>query len=154
MPLSIGDPAPDFDCVAHNGQRVRLADYLGKQPIVLFFYPRDNTSVCTKEACAFRDAYEDFVSAGAAVFGVSGDSLDRHQDFAARQRLPYSLLSDADGRLRRAFKVSNAWGVIPRRLTYVIDRHGVIRHVFSAMFAVDRHVGDALAVVSRLASET
>src|SRR4051794_26622280 len=95
--IQVGDPAPLFSAEAHSGERISLADFRGKQAVVLFFYPQDGTPVCTAEACAFRDSHADFLAAGAMVIGVSADSLDRHRDFAARRQLPYPLFSDADG---------------------------------------------------------
>jgi thioredoxin-dependent peroxiredoxin len=119
---------------------------------VLFFYPKDNSLVCTREACAFRDAYEDFVAAGATVIGVSGDSAESHEQFASTNRLPFLLATDLDGALRRAFGVPKTLGLIPGRVTYVIDRQGVIRHVFNGQFAADRHVREALDAVRALSS--
>jgi thioredoxin-dependent peroxiredoxin len=116
-------------------------------------YPRDGTPVCTKEACGFRDHYEAFTQAGAVVIGVSGDSLDRHRAFADRQRLPFLLVSDQDGSLRRAFGVPKTLVVLPGRVTYVIDRKGVVRHVVNAQFPAGRHVAEALEVVRKLAQE-
>src|SRR5437667_2069423 len=103
--LQVGDQAPAFTSEAHTGQRTSLEEFRGKQAVVLFFYPQDGTPVCTTEACAFRDAYEDFVQAGAAVIGVSGDSLERHGAFAQQRQLPYLLMSDGDGAIRKAFGV-------------------------------------------------
>jgi len=116
--LDVGDRAPDFTAVAHTGQRVSLADFHAKQVVVLYFYPKDGTPVCTAEACAFRDAYEDFAQAGAVVIGVSGDSLDRHRDFAERQRLSFLLLSDEDGALRKAFGVPKTLVVVQFARTF------------------------------------
>lgn len=152
--LQIGDRAPDFTAIAQDGRQVSLNDYLGKQTLVVFFYPKDGTSICTKEACGFRDAYEDFVGAGAAVIGVSSDSEKSHRHFAEKRQLPYTLLSDSDKSLRRAFRVPNTWGIFPGRVTYVIDKTGVVRHVFNAQFTADRHVQEALAIVRRLAEES
>jgi peroxiredoxin Q/BCP len=135
-----------------NGHIVDLATLWSERIVVLFFYPRDNSLVCTKEACSFRDAYEDFVSAGATVVGVSGDSAESHEQFASRNRLPFLLATDADGALRRAFGVPKTLGLIPGRVTYVIDRQGVIRHVFNGQFAADRHVREALDAVRALSS--
>jgi peroxiredoxin Q/BCP len=135
----------------HDGRSVRLAELWADRAVVLFFYPKDNTAVCTREACAFRDAYEDFVAAGATVVGVSGDSGESHQRFAAQHRLPFLLATDADGSLRRAFGVSKTLGLIPGRVTFVIDRQGVVRHVFSGQFVADRHVREALAAVRAMA---
>ena len=152
--IQAGDRAPDFTAQAHNGQQVSLAELRGKHVVVLYFYPKDGTPVCTKEACSFRDAYEGFVQAGAVVIGVSGDSLENHLAFASRQRLPFHLLSDQDGSLRRAFGVPKTLGLFPGRVTYVIDKRGVVRHVFNAQLAADRHVAEALDMVRKLAVES
>lgn len=149
--IRLGDRAPDFVLPSQTGQQVSLAEFRGNKAIVLFFYPKDGTAVCTKEACSFRDAYEDFVQAGAVVIGVSSDSEKSHQSFASGHRLPFVLLSDADGSLRNAFGVPKTLGIMPGRVTYVIDKEGIVRHTFSSQFAADRHVSEALAVVRQLA---
>jgi peroxiredoxin Q/BCP len=118
--------------------------------VVLFFYPKDGSPVCTKEACAFRDAYEDFVEAGAVVIGISGDSASQHQVFASNHQLPFMLISDSDGNARRAFGVPKSLGLLPGRVTYVIDREGIVRHIFSAQFSADRHVKEALQIIRTL----
>lgn len=146
--LRVGDPAPDFQATTSDGKPIRLGDYRGRRGLVLFFYPRDHTRICTKEACAFRDSYEQFSAAGFDVVGVSSDSNDSHQDFAREHRLPFPLISDADGALRRAFGVPDVLGLVPRRATFVIDRDGVIRLTFSALLASDEHVQRALAAVN------
>ena len=109
--IEVGDFAPEVTLTLHNGKEVSLASFLGARAVVIFFYPMDGTPVCTKEACTFRDAYEDFTDAGAAVIGVSGDSVARHQAFAAKQRLPFLLASDEGGALRRAFGVRKSMGI-------------------------------------------
>jgi len=149
--IKTGDPAPDVTAIAQDGQRISLADFRGRQPVVLFFYPKDGTAICTKEACAFRDAFEDFVAAGAAVIGVSSDTEDQHRDFASAHRLPFHLLSDYDGALRQAFGVPKTLGIMPGRVTYVIDREGIVRHIFNSQFAAGRHVAEALMIVRGLA---
>jgi len=148
--IEVGDAAPELTLSTHSGERIALADYRGKRAVVVFFYPRDGTAVCTKEACAFRDAYEDFVEAGAVVIGVSADSAARHQAFASNHRLPFVLVSDENGKARRAFGVPKTMGFLPGRVTYVIDREGIVRHVFNSQFAADRHVREALKVVREL----
>ena len=148
--ISVGDMAPCFKVTAHDGRPVSLADFRGKQAVVVFFYPHDNTPVCTKEACAFRDSYQDFVDAGAAVIGISSDSDESHQSFAATQRLPYLLVSDSDGALRKAFGVPKTLGFLPGRVTYVIDRDGIVQHVFNSQLQGLKHVEEALAVVRKL----
>jgi peroxiredoxin Q/BCP len=149
-PIAIGDPAPPFTALAHTGQQVSLADYLGKQVVVLYFYPRDGTSLCTAQACRFRDAYTDFVAAGAVVIGVSVNSLDSHKRFAAERRLPFLLVSDEDGDLQAAFGVPRLLGFLPGRTTYVIDKQGVVRHIFTSHFSADRHIEEALRAVREL----
>lgn len=151
--VQIGDNAPDFEMPAHDGTLFRLSDHRGKV-VVLFFYPRNGTPLCTQEACAFRDHYEDFVAAGAVVVGVSSGGVEEHQAFASRHRLPFVLLADRNGELRRLFGVPKTWGIFPGRTTYVIDQQGTVRHIFSGQLAVDRHVGEALAVVRSLSADS
>jgi len=115
---------------------------------VLFFYPKDNTPVCTQQACAFRDAYAQFVAADVEVVGVSGDSPESHRRFAARHALPFPIISDAGGALRRLFGVPRAWGVFPGRVTYVIDKEGVVRMTYNATLAAEPHVRKALEAVT------
>lgn len=145
--LKVGDPAPAFTATSADGQRISLADFLGKQGLVIFFYPKDGTAVCTKEACAFRDSYEKFVDAHVEVIGVSADSDASHQSFAGTHKLSFPLISDADGSLRKAFGVEKTFGIIPGRVTYVIDKQGIVRLIYSAQLASDEHVKKALAAV-------
>jgi peroxiredoxin Q/BCP len=144
MGLQVGDQAPDFTATTFDGRQISLSDYRGKRGVVLFFYPKDGTSVCTKEACAFRDSYEKFADAGAEVIGVSGDSNDSHQKFSHEHKLSYPLISDADGSLRKKFTIPDMLWLVPRRVTYVIDKDGTIRMIFSALLASDDHVRNAL----------
>jgi peroxiredoxin Q/BCP len=150
--VDVGDPAPELSMSTHTGKQLSLADYRGEHPVVVFFYPKDGTAVCTKEACSFRDAYQDFTEAGAVVIGISSDSAARHQSFSEKHGLPFLLVSDQDGNARRAFGVPKTMGVFPGRVTYVIDREGIVRHIFSSQFAADRHVQEALDVVRKLKS--
>ncbi|MGE0610154.1 MAG: peroxiredoxin [Pirellulales bacterium] len=153
-PLQAGDTVPALSATSHDGQKFSLQDFRGLQSVVVFFYPKDNTSVCTAEACSFRDAYEDFVSAGAAVIGVSSDPPDSHRAFADKHRLPFLLVSDSDGTWRRAFGVPKPLWILPGRVTYVIDRQGIIRHVFSALMQGPQHMQEALQVVRELNGTT
>jgi len=146
----VGDEAPALSATAHTGQVVNLSDYRDKQAVVLYFYPKNETRVCTAEACGFRDAYEDFTKAGAVVIGVSSDSLDSHRKFVAERKLPFLLLSDSDGAMRKGFGVPKTLGLIPGRVTYVIDKRGVVRHIFNSQFNADRHVSEALEIVKTL----
>jgi thioredoxin-dependent peroxiredoxin len=151
--IQVGDLAPDFAVQAHDDQQVRLADYRGNHVVVLYFYPMDGTPVCTKEACTFRDAFQEFTRAGAVVIGVSGDSPERHRAFAEKQQLPFVLVSDRDGSLRKAYRVPKTLGILPGRVTFVIDKAGIVRHVFTALFSAERHVTEALKVVQALVHE-
>ena len=148
--IQVGDQAPDFTLPTQSGETFQLQDHLGQRVIVLYFYPKDNTSGCTAEACAFRDSHEVFTEADAAVIGVSSDSVDKHAAFAGKHSLPFTLLSDQGGKTRKAYGVPGVLGVIPGRVTYVIDRSGVVRHVFSSLTNIDGHVNDALRVVREL----
>jgi peroxiredoxin Q/BCP len=145
-----GDPAPDFAIPSPTGEPARLSDFRGKSEVVLFFYPKDDSPACTAEACAFRDAYEDFREAGAEVIGISADTSDSHKRFAGRRKLPYRMVSDEDGSLRKLYGVPKTFGFIPGRVTYVIDREGVVRHVFNSQFWPTRHVAEALGVLKTL----
>ena len=147
--VQVGDLAPDFTLSAQSGAAVNLGDFLGKTAIVLYFYPKDNTSVCTAEACAFRDSYEVFKDAGAEVIGISSDSVESHQQFAARHQLPFILLSDVDGVIRKRYGVPTAFG-LPGRVTYIIDRHGIVRHIFFSQFTSERHVDEALETLQSI----
>src|SRR6185503_1461565 len=111
--IHAGDPAPDFAAEAHDGTRFKLSDFRGQKAVVLFFYPSDGTPVCTAEVCAFRDSFADFAEAGAVVIGVSRDSLESHRDFAAKQRLPFLLVSDQDGAIRKSFGVPKTLVILP-----------------------------------------
>jgi thioredoxin-dependent peroxiredoxin len=149
-PISVGDKAPDFTLPSQSGEPVRLSDRIGEHVVVLYFYPKDDTRGCTAEACAFRDSHEVFAEAGAEVIGVSSDSVDRHASFSGKYKLPFTLLSDAGGKVRKTYQVPATLGLIPGRVTYVIDREGTVRHVFNSMMNIDRHVKDALEVVRQL----
>jgi len=153
MTLALGTPAPDFRVPDAGGALVGLDDFRGKKTVVLYFYPKDETPGCTVEACGFRDQHEAFVAAGAAVLGVSSDSVASHQRFAARHQLPFTLLSDEDGALRKRYQVGSTLGILPGRVTYVIDRAGVIRHVYDSQLRAGAHVDKALAIVKQLEAD-
>jgi peroxiredoxin Q/BCP len=148
--IRVGDTVPDNPLTVHDDRTISLADFKGKQTVVLFFYPADDMPLCTREVCSFRDAYQEFVRAGAAVIGVSGDSEGTHRAFAQAQQLPYLLVADADGSMRRAFGVPTTFGLMAGRVTYVIDRDGVVRDVFKCQFSAQKHVDNALRIVRSL----
>ncbi len=151
--VQVGDQAPDFTLPALSGKTVSLGEFLGKKDIVLYFYPKDNTSGCIAEACAFRDSYEVFADAGAEVIGISSDSATTHQQFAARYKLPFILLSDKGGAVRRRYGVPSSFGLIPGRVTYIIDKQGIVRHIFSSQLNPTQHITEALKVLQLLHTE-
>jgi peroxiredoxin Q/BCP len=148
--IQVGDKAPDFTLPSQAGEQVRLGDRLAERVVVLYFYPKDETPGCTREACAFRDSHEVFAEAGAEVIGVSSDSVDKHAAFAGHHNLPFTLLSDRGGQVRKSYAVPTTFGILPGRVTYVIDRAGTVRYVFNSQTNIGRHVDDALEVVKKL----
>lgn len=149
MALASGDRAPLIALPDQSGVE-RRSDQLEGRALVLFFYPKDDTPGCTAEVCAFRDSYSDLQALGAEVWGVSGDDGPSHQRFAARHRLPYPLLVDQGNALRRAFGVPSVLGLLPGRVTYVIDGEGVIRHVFNNLLDGAVHRREAIEALRRL----
>lgn len=148
--VKVGDQAPDFTLSSQKGRQVSLHDFKGKSAVVLYFYPKDNTPGCTSEACSFRDSYEVFREAGAEVIGVSSDSEESHKRFASQNRLPFILLSDKDGTVRKLYGVPSTFGLLPGRVTYVIDKEGIVRHIFSAQFTPEKHISEALRTLQTL----
>ena len=146
--VSVGDAAPDFSLVSQDGEVVNLNDLLRRGSVVVYFYPRDRTPGCTAEAGAFRDSYPEFAELGAEVVGISSDSIESHKGFADDCGLPFRILSDADGEVRRKYGVSSSMGLIPGRVTYVIDGEGIVRYVFSSQLHATRHVKEALEALN------
>jgi len=148
--LKVGETAPDFTLMNQHEQPVSLSDFKGSKNVVLFFYPKDETPGCTKEACKFRDEYEVFSDLGTEVIGISGDSGKSHKSFAENHRLPYQLLSDKGNAVRKAYGIPNTFFLIPGRVTFVIDREGIIRHIFNDQFNSERHIDEALEVLKKM----
>jgi peroxiredoxin Q/BCP len=154
MTLSIGERAPDFTLPSSSGQPVTLSSLLAKGPVVLFFYPKDDTPGCTAQACGFRDSYDQFADAGASVVGISSDSVESHQRFGSKHKLPMTLLSDEDGKVRALYRVKPRLGFIPGRQTIVVGQNGTVRYVFDSQIRFEAHSREALAVVKELGRET
>ena len=150
--VEIGSVAPDFALPSQSGEIVNLKGFVGSKPVVLFFYPKDDTPGCTKQACAFRDDYEQFGKLDAEVMGISSDSVESHRSFASKHDLPFTLLSDEGGKVRKLYGVPTTFGIFPGRVTYVIDEEGVIRYVFSSQLGVSRHVEEALRALQSLSA--
>lgn len=149
-PLKVGESVPDFTLQDQNGKEFRLSEHLGKTCLVIYFYPKDDTPGCTKQACYFRDQYEAFTSAGATVIGISGQDVASHKAFAKKYNLPFTLLADVEGKVRKQFGAGS--GIIPGRVTFVVGKDGKVAYVFSSQTDVQRHVEEALRVVQQLNS--
>lgn len=150
MGLQIGDRAPDFSLKDQHGALFSSICVIGKKPIVIFFYPKDDTTVCTKEACSFRDSYLEFKDLGAEVIGISSDSEKSHKKFASKHRLPFVLLSDRNKKVRKSFRVdNNLFNLLPGRETYVIDKKGKVIMVFNSLSA-RKHMEKALEAVKTI----
>ncbi|MGC9505591.1 peroxiredoxin [Baaleninema sp.] len=150
MAVNVGDMAPDFTLPAQNGESVSLSDFRGKKAVILYFYPKDDTPGCTAESCAFRDRYETFTDAGAEVIGISGDSVSSHRQFASKHNLPFTLLSDSGDRVRKLYDVPATLWILPGRVTYVIDKDGVIRHIFNSQLDFQGHVNESMKILETL----
>lgn len=151
--VKVGDKAPDFTLPDQSGTIVSLKEFIGNKIIVLYFYPKDFSRGCTAEACAFRDSYDVFVQAGAQVIGVSSQSVESHNRFAILNKLPFILLSDQDGKVRKLYGVSSTLGLLPGRVTYIIDKKGVVRYVFSSQSKPTQHIEEALRIVKEISQE-
>ncbi|MFV8270840.1 peroxiredoxin [Flavobacterium sp. GT2N3] len=152
MGLKVGDIIPNFKAKDANGNAFDSQNIVGKKPVVIYFYPKDNTPGCTAEACSFKDQYEDFKALGAEVIGISSDSVSSHQQFSSQFKLPFILLSDTDKQIKNLFGVaSGLFGLLPGRVTYVADKNGVIQMMFDSMLAT-KHIPKALQAIQQLKS--
>ena len=144
-----GDKAPAFEAKDQDGKKVKLADYAGKQAVLLYFYPKDNTPGCTKEACGFRDRMDDLKAKGVAVLGVSRDDAASHKKFIADHSLTFPLLADTDGKMTEAYRASMAGRPMSRRVSFLIDKTGKIVHVTDTQSA-DKHLSEMKEAVDKL----
>lgn len=151
MTLQIGDRIPDFTLPSATGETINISNFIGKKPLVIYFYPKDDTPGCTAESCAFRDSYQVFQDMGAEVIGISGDSVESHQKFAQKYNLPFILLSDTQNSVRKQFGVPATLFVLPGRVTYVTDKEGIVRHIFNSMMDFKAHVDEALNTLKTIA---
>ena len=150
-PLRVGDPVPPFRALDGDGVERTEKDFAGA-PWVVYFYPADETPGCVAQGCAFRDRWEEFRALGVPVVGVSRDPPESHREFARRRRLPFALLSDGDGAMHRAFGAL-ALGVLPRRVTYLLDARGRVAAAFSSHLRPEAHAGEMLEAARRLMRE-
>ena len=148
--LKVGDKIPHFSAIDNNGDAFDSTTFIGKKPVVFYFYPKDNTPGCTAQACSFRDKYEDFKDLGAEVIGISSDSIASHEKFISQYNLSFILLSDEDKKIRNLFGVkTNLFGLLPGRVTYVADKDGIIQLIFDSFIATN-HIPLALEAVKKM----
>ncbi len=148
--IKIGDKAPSFQLPDSGGNMVGSAEFIDKTNLVVYFYVKDFTPGCTRETCSFRDSYQAFKNLGAEVIGISSDSKASHDAFAKKHQVPFILLADQDGSVKKAFGVKRTLGILPGRVTFLIDKRGVVRHVFSSQTRMDAHVEEVLRVLKTL----
>lgn len=143
--MRIGDKLPDITLSNQDEEQVKLHEFIGKHPLVIYFYPKNETPGCIAEACSFRDRFKDFVEIGARVFGISGDSVSSHKRFATRYRLSFDLLSDRERKAEKAFSVPRRLlGLLPGRVTYVFDIQGKLIHKFNSSLQPARHIRESI----------
>jgi thioredoxin-dependent peroxiredoxin len=149
--IKIGSSIPAFTLPDQNGKMFDINSVIGKKNLVIYFYPKDDSPGCTKEACSFRDQYEVFKEADAVIIGISGQSVESHKEFAEKHRLSFTLLSDEGNRIRKQFGVpSDLLGLIPGRMTFVADKKGKVVYVFNSQSQAEKHVDEALRALKNL----
>ena len=149
--IQIGDKCPDFQLLDATGKMIRISEFIGKKKLVIYFYPKDDTPGCTKEACSFRDSYEDFKDYDCEVIGISSDDEQKHAAFASRHQLPFILLADKDKVARKLFGVpGNIFGLIPGRVTYIIGIDGIVKGIYNSQTNPLGHIEKALELVKTL----
>lgn len=149
--LKAGDKIPEFTLPDQDGTLFNINSIMGNKKLVIYFYPKDDSPGCTKEACYFRDLFEVFKEADAEIIGISGQSVESHKKFAIKHRLSFKLLCDSGNKIRKLFGVpTNAFGLIPGRVTYVADREGRIAYIFNSQVQAERHVDEALKILKGL----
>ncbi|MFD1316195.1 peroxiredoxin [Namhaeicola litoreus] len=150
QPLKVGDQLPHFTLMDQTGSNYDIQKDLGKKNLVIYFYPKDDTPGCTKEACKFRDDYHIFNDLNAKVIGISSDNVKSHADFAAKYNLPFTLLSDGNNELRKSFGVpSNMFGLVPGRVTYIVGMDGKVKYIFNNLFKAEQHIEEAKKILQR-----
>ena len=143
--IIVGDKVPSFVLKDQFGENFKSIDYIGKTAMVIYFYPKDDTPGCTKEACSFRDTYQEFTDINVKVIGISSDNVASHKKFAEKYNLPFTLLADTQKEVRKLFGVpSNMMGLIPGRVTYVVDEKGIVIYIYNSMTNAETHIEEAL----------
>lgn len=151
MEIKIGEKIPAIILKDQNGEIFNVQEKTAGKNVVLFFYPKDDSPVCTAQACSFRDQFQDFADANAVVIGISGQSVESHKNFAEKHRLTYTLLSDEGNKIRKKFGVpTNFFGLLPGRVTYVTDKTGKVVYIFNSQTQVNQHVEKTLSILKEL----
>jgi peroxiredoxin Q/BCP len=151
MGIKIGDKCPDFSLLDQNGEMVSIKEIIGEKNIVIYFYPKDNTWGCTKQACSFRDSFQDFVDLGCEVIGISTDSVSSHKLFSTKYNLNFKILSDVDDEVRSKFGVPKSFfGLVKGRVTYIIDKNGIVAWKFNSQLNSEGHISKAIEVLKEL----
>lgn len=146
MKVKVGDAVPVFTLKDQHNKEIDIEEYKGKKAMVIYFYPKDDTPGCTKQACTFRDAYEAFTDLEVEVIGISADNVESHKNFAEKYRLPFTLLADTENKVRKLFGVPKSMlGLVPGRVTYVVDEKGMVIHIFNSQFGAEKHITEALS---------
>ena len=149
--IEVGSKVPIFELKDQNGELFKLETVLGKNNLVIYFYPKDDSPGCTKEACSFRDQFKVFADADAIIIGISAQSVESHLKFAKKHRLNYTLLSDTGNGVRKLFGVpTNFFGLIPGRVTYVVNKKGEIMYLFNSQTQAEKHVNEALRILQKI----
>jgi thioredoxin-dependent peroxiredoxin len=148
--MKVGMEAPDFTLPSNKDTHFTLSKLRGHKIVVLYFYPKDETIGCTKEACSFRDNYTQFEEMGAEVVGISSDSVESHRSFAENHRLPFTLLSDQKKQVRKLYGVNGKLSLFPGRVTFIIDKKGLVRHIFSSQIQPTKHIQEALQILKQI----
>ena len=149
--LAVGSTVPAFELKDQFGNLFKLDSVLGKKNLVIYFYPKDDSPGCTKEACSFRDQFDVFNEADAVIIGISRQSVESHLEFAQKHRLNYTLLSDSEKKVEKLFGVpTNFLGLIPGRVTYVINKEGKVVYLFNSQIEAEKHVDEALRILKEM----
>ncbi len=146
--LKVGAKVPEFKLPDQDGKMFDINSVLGKKKLVIYFYPKDETPGCTKEACTFRDDYSVFNDADAVIIGISGQSVESHKEFADKYKLPFTLLSDKDNAVRKLFGVRTS--PIPGRVTFVVDKTGHVVYNFDSLTEPEKHVAEAMRILKTM----
>ncbi len=146
--IEVGDKVPIFSLLDQNGEKFSVEQFIGANAMVIYFYPKDDTPGCTKEACSFREFYKEFKNLDVKIIGISADDVDSHKKFAEKYKLPFTLLADTQNEARKLFGVkNNIFGLVPGRVTYVIDKNGTVIHIYDNMLKAENHIEEALKVL-------